>query len=253
MEEYLNLANHFLNCPKNESYAKLWNLLDEKYSPDYNLMNVEQLEEMINKNNKKYGGMSCVDLWNVRIKELKTMYKLLNNKPKVIVELGVWEGNSTEAWAQLADKVYAIDIFITPKFVKKVLSKYNNIEVIESDSSSAASKFNENSVDMVYIDACHEYEGVKKDILAWLPKIKKNGYLAGHDFLVSTSHDKVSSERVDMWEKYENNKMIQKDGVKMVGRNEPAKAIIDIMGIPDWFDVMNPPNTKGANWFFEIK
>jgi len=59
---------------------------------------------------------------------------------------------------------------------------------------------------MVYIDGSHEYEGVKKDILAWLPKIKINGYLTGHDFLVSTSHDKMSSERVDMWDKNKNNK-----------------------------------------------
>ena len=107
--------------------------------------------------------MSCTDLWEVRINELKTMYKLLEDKPKVIVELGVWEGNSTEAWAQVANKVYAIDVFITPKFRKNVLSKYNNIEVIESDSSFAANKFLDESVDMVYIDGSHEYEGVKKE------------------------------------------------------------------------------------------
>jgi hypothetical protein len=253
MEEYKNLANNFLICPKNEIYAKYWGILKETYNPEYNLMNVEQLEEVRNKNNRKYGGMSCTDLWEVRINELKTMYKLLEDKPKVIVELGVWEGNSTEAWAQVANKVYAIDVFITPKFRKNVLSKYNNIEVIESDSSFAANKFLDESVDMVYIDGSHEYEGVKKDILAWLPKIKINGYLTGHDFLVSTSHDKMSSERVDMWDKNKNNKIIEKNGIKIAARNEPAKAIIDLIGIPDWFDVMNPPITKGANWFFKIK
>ena len=34
---------------------------------------------------------------------------------------------------------------------------------------------------MVYIDANHSFKYVDKDIKAWLPKIRKTGYLAGHD------------------------------------------------------------------------
>jgi hypothetical protein len=28
----------------------------------------------------------------------------------------------------------------------------------------------------------HSYEAVKQDILHWLPKVKNNGFLAGHDY-----------------------------------------------------------------------
>ena len=28
----------------------------------------------------------------------------------------------------------------------------------------------------------HTYKSVMQDIQAWLPKVKKNGYLAGHDY-----------------------------------------------------------------------
>lgn len=37
-------------------------------------------------------------------------------------------------------------------------------------------------MDFVFIDAAHDYESVKKDINAWLPKVKENGIIAGHDY-----------------------------------------------------------------------
>ena len=36
--------------------------------------------------------------------------------------------------------------------------------------------------DLVFIDANHEYTHVKQDILAWLPKVRPGGILAGHDY-----------------------------------------------------------------------
>lgn len=49
-------------------------------------------------------------------------------------------------------------------------------------SLSMVEFFEDNSLDFVYIDADHRYESVKADIIAWLPKVKKNGWLCGHDY-----------------------------------------------------------------------
>ena len=53
---------------------------------------------------------------------------------------------------------------------------------IRKNSLEAAKDFENESCDVVYIDMDHTYEAVKKDIEAWLPKVKTGGYLAGHDY-----------------------------------------------------------------------
>lgn len=49
------------------------------------------------------------------------------------------------------------------------------------DTSEAAKNFVDASVDFVFVDADHSYEGVLKDLRAWWPKVKAGGRMAGHD------------------------------------------------------------------------
>jgi hypothetical protein len=64
------------------------------------------------------------------------------------------------------------------------LSIYPEIVVWHfEDSVGASKKFADGYFDYVYIDGDHSYEGVKRDIEAWYPKVKKNGILAGHDYI----------------------------------------------------------------------
>lgn len=49
-------------------------------------------------------------------------------------------------------------------------------------SVEMAKRYEDQSLDFVYIDAAHDYESVMDDITAWAPKIKTGGYIGGHDY-----------------------------------------------------------------------
>lgn len=49
-------------------------------------------------------------------------------------------------------------------------------------SDRAAKEVPDHSLDFVFIDADHSYEGCKRDIEAWYPKLKDGALLSGHDY-----------------------------------------------------------------------
>lgn len=55
------------------------------------------------------------------------------------------------------------------------------IKPIVSSSIEAAALYPDHSLDFVFLDAGHDYDSVRADILAWLPKIKPGKMLAGDD------------------------------------------------------------------------
>lgn len=124
----------------------------------------------------------------------------------IFIEVGCWKGQSTAYMAmevlnqgkEKGIKFYCVDTWLGSgehQGDKDVQAKtlyevflHNMKRVkgafipVQKDSIEAAKDFKDNSIDFLYLDASHEYEYVKEDILAWLPKIKKGGMIAGHDY-----------------------------------------------------------------------
>ena len=68
------------------------------------------------------------------------------------------------------------------KACRKRLVPYD-VEYFRKTSMEAIESFNDNSLDFVYIDGLHTFDGVMSDLIFWSPKVRSGGIVAGHDYL----------------------------------------------------------------------
>jgi predicted O-methyltransferase YrrM len=127
-----------------------------------------------------------------------SVYKMIVEQAKdnsKFVEIGSWKGRSAaymlveiinskkniqltsvDSWP--AEEIYQIYRGNMDGFLKNP----NLYKHIRGSSVEGSEHFENNSLDFVFIDACHLYECITLDIDTWLPKVKKGGILAGHDY-----------------------------------------------------------------------
>ena len=117
---------------------------------------------------------------------------------KRIVEVGSWQGRTTRVLADnTAGEVFAVDTWKCIPALKSHwqgdsewlwnafqanLSDLSNVHPIRSTSLDAAQQLMQSQFDMIFIDACHDYESVAADIKAWEPLLISGGLLCGHDY-----------------------------------------------------------------------
>jgi hypothetical protein len=98
-----------------------------------------------------------------------------------VLELGSNRGVSTSLFAYFAKNVTAVDLNFTEDMKQLVLSTHN-INFHHTSFQSFLELDQDTKYDLIYIDGAHDYHNVKKDIINFLPKVKKGGYLTGHDY-----------------------------------------------------------------------
>jgi hypothetical protein len=138
--------------------------------------------------------------------------KFFNENPelKVGAEIGIAGGQHIKALMENTniEKIYGIDPFITDSWdmhnffnvnndygsfdglfgeVREMLSQYSDrVELVRKKSTEAAPDFEDGSLDFVFIDAIHDYENCYNDINYWHNRVRKGGYVMGHDWEHST-------------------------------------------------------------------
>jgi len=58
----------------------------------------------------------------------------------------------------------------------------DRVTVLKGRTREAAGRFPPESLDLVFVDAGHEYESVRADLADWYPKLKPGGWLVCDDF-----------------------------------------------------------------------
>jgi GR25 family glycosyltransferase involved in LPS biosynthesis len=133
------------------------------------------------------------------------------------VEVGSWKGKSSAFMAvEIANsskniEFYCIDTWegstehqdmgnlesLYATFIQNMMPLVDYYVPIKTTSLKASALFEDESLDFVFIDASHEYDDVRNDITAWLPKIKNNGIIAGHDYYTNSNHHPGVKKAVD--------------------------------------------------------
>jgi predicted O-methyltransferase YrrM len=170
--------------------------MTHEYNKSYNQQlkyNYQEENKYNPKTHPYYGSVSQV------------LHLIDNKKDLVIAEIGVFRGESTLAMLNYCDvkKIYLIDPFdkkIADQFnsndgtnvnihsnlfeeTKTKLEKFKEkIIFLKEISDTAFEKIQDDELDFLFIDGCHAYECVYKDLINYYSKVKKGGIIAGDDF-----------------------------------------------------------------------
>lgn len=126
------------------------------------------------------------------------------NSGSKFVEVGAWKGRSAcflaveivnskkdikfdviDTWLGSEEHI-GYDVLdndgLYKEFIKNIDPVKHIINPIRMTSLEASNLYEDESLDFVFLDASHKYDDLQADLKAWLPKVKNNGILAGHDY-----------------------------------------------------------------------
>lgn len=149
------------------------------------------------------------------IQKPEEFFKLLKivaeKKPKIILEIGIWDGGTLREWAEICDLVIGIDTYRSnvgnffDSQREAIVSNIPNLILIKGNShDDRVSKQLENILDSkwldcLFIDGDHSYEGVRSDYLLYSQFVKSGGFIAFHDIVESDYHKKKNCFVYQLW------------------------------------------------------
>jgi len=170
----------------------------------YKVMNSNKIEDVL-RSIKEYSGRGFYDkirLAQIEEELLELCKRVVQNKPKVIVEIGTWNGGTFYVWNRInpnAKKIISIDLPDGQygggydekriKFFKEFGKGRDECELFfirgDSKAKSTLDELKEilkgDRIDFLYIDGDHTYEGIKKDFNIYKNLMSSNGIIGFHD------------------------------------------------------------------------
>ena len=113
----------------------------------------------------------------------------------VVAELGVNKGDFSNEIIQLCSprKLHLVDIWGSERYheglrksvEQRFQSRINegSVQIHVGLSTAVADEFPDNYFDWVYIDTDHSYQTTLEELRLYAPKVRKGGFIAGHDYI----------------------------------------------------------------------
>ena len=181
------------------------------------------LDYIIKKYNIDINGELPFEIPNVGRDDLAKLLCELDFKTGA--EIGVAAGGYSKILCETNPqmKIYGVDIWkdydnhynvhFSRKFdlfyeqAKKQLAPFSNYEIIKEFSMDAIKRFDDNSLDFVYIDANHKNPYVTEDIVEWSKKVRPGGIVSGHDYynggknfnVIEATHKYTEDNNIKPW------------------------------------------------------
>jgi len=115
---------------------------------------------------------------------------LFGDRDVVGVEVGVDEGEHANRilleWANVK-KLYLVDPI--NNIHDRFKSEGGRVEFIHEYSWEGSKRFDDSSLDFVYLDGNHSKDAVDGDLRLWYPKLKVGGVICGHDYSSNPEND----------------------------------------------------------------
>ena len=129
-------------------------------------------------------------------------HKIRENDFRIGAEIGCANGNTTGHILKNTKvrKLYAVDLWhpsndrfsskqydgwnfkrMQSRFERAIHGNRHRVVLLKGISWEVADSVEDGTLDFIFIDADHSYQSVKRDILAWTPKLKEGGMISGHD------------------------------------------------------------------------
>lgn len=141
------------------------------------------------------------------MQKFNTRNEMLENLPNglIMVELGVFEGEFSKEIYKICkpSKLYLVDLFegyfgsgdkdgnnhhyvqLEDEMVKikEYFKNDSSVQIIKSSSMDFLKSIPNETLDIIYIDADHSVQGCLDDLNLSYMKIKKGGFICGHDYV----------------------------------------------------------------------